>query len=71
MLLLVPSSWDRTGAFYVGRDTHLLMHSIINVLSLCSTEKIPVLQAFSKYNGQKFALSQDNQLNLFDIPTGH
>ena len=47
------------------------MHSIIQVLSLCSTEKIPVLQAFLHDQDRKSLAKTGNQLDLFDIPTGH
>jgi len=47
------------------------MHSVIQVLSLCSTEKIPILQAFSNTLDEQFQADDSKQLNLFDILTGH
>lgn len=46
------------------------LHSILQVLSLCSTEKTPILRAFSPYAHQNPAPQDTNQLNLFSISTG-
>jgi hypothetical protein len=47
------------------------LHTMLQVLSISSSEKMPILQAFSRPMAQELHDSQDNQMNLFNIPTGH
>lgn len=46
------------------------LHTILQVLSACAAEKIPILQAFREVHHEILSLSQDTQLNLFNIPIG-
>jgi hypothetical protein len=46
------------------------LHTILQVLSVSSVEKTPILQAFQEVTEQFAVISIRNQLDLFDIPTG-
>lgn len=47
------------------------LHTVLQVLSACAVEKMPILQAFRDVHDEILPLPPDNQLNLFDIPIGH
>jgi Transposase DDE domain/Domain of unknown function (DUF4372) len=47
------------------------LYTMMQVFSISSGEKMPILQAFSHPLDQELIDGQRNQLNLFDIPTGH
>jgi len=47
------------------------LHSILQVLSICSIDKIPILSALNHTNKDSQPLANSNQLNLFDIRIGH
>ena len=47
------------------------LYTMLQVFSISSGEKMPILQAFSHPLDQELLDRRDNQLNLFDIPTGH
>lgn len=47
------------------------LHTMLQVFSISSGEKMPILQAFSTLPDLDLQETQSNQLNLFDIPTGH
>jgi len=47
------------------------LHEILQVLSVSSIDKIPIFQAFSTHSVQNPTPTNCNQLNLFNIPTGH
>ena len=46
------------------------LNSILQVLSISSTEKMPIFQAFSSQKDLTTIPCDLKQLNLFDIPTG-
>ena len=47
------------------------LYTMLQVFSISSGEKMPILRAFSHPLDQDILDKCDNQLNLFDIPTGH
>jgi hypothetical protein len=47
------------------------LHTILQVLSACSVEKMPILSAFRDVQDELLPHKQSNQLNLFNIPIGH
>ena len=47
------------------------LHSILQVLSICSIDKIPILSALNHANKDSQTPAGSKQLNLFDIPIGH
>lgn len=46
------------------------LKSILQILSICSTEKIPIKTAFYRDSSQILDPQTSNQLNLFNIPIG-
>ena len=47
------------------------LHTILQVLSISTGEKMPILQALQGVHDELSTTKNPNQLNLFDIPTGH